>query len=167
MSNDIPRDVLSNISTYGSSWYTARALDLTLDNLADQIEDMGLNPIDFIWEAIDKERTKRARHKELLQSPAGRLWSYIKNNPWEIKAYKDNNGLTESLILDTPVVLPLDKMDIPYLSFYAGTEYAILADDVEDYDLIDSIVSDLSELSDKTVNHIYADTNYDSLSSEY
>lgn len=113
---DIPKEILNNVCMFTSgSKYTARALGLTIDDLVGQIEDLGLNPIDFIWKAIDEEKRKRAELKNLLGTPIGKFWTSLQGQSYEMISHYDYSeygyGL-RTIELHTQILLPEEHKDI-------------------------------------------------------
>lgn len=155
----LPRDMCSNISTFTrGNKYTARSLALEVEDLVNQIEDMELNPIDFIWEAIDKDRQVRARKRELERSPVGKLWNAIKDGPWKMTAYRDNYGLIEGMVIMTPV--DIKSLNLPYTIEarpHDSEIYNIVSEDPDEYE---GLLSGLSELSGVETHRVRGDNEY-------
>lgn len=160
---DIPSEIRSKISEYSSDSHSGRSLNLTLENLAVQIEDLGLNPIDFIWDAINKERIKRSRIREIEAMDVGKLWKLIRGDQWTFTLEKEKY-IPQGVRLYTKVDLPSSIGDLiiekkslypdshPWYHVYRNEP--IVEDECDDYipeyDLF-------SEISDATGVNIITD----------
>lgn len=121
---ELPSEIRSKISEYiPGNKHCARSLNLSVADLIDQIEDMDLNPIDFIWNAIDEERRDRQKVKEAGSTPVGQLWLLLRGSSWtaQLKDLRD-------LYLETGLSLPSSVGNISIqemLNYPGGRRYRV------------------------------------------
>jgi len=139
----VPSDLRSSISTFmRGDEYTARRMGLSIDDLIFQIEDMGLNPVDFIWTAIRDEKEHRSRRRDLLRSPSGCLYQALRQYPWSMRALLDDYGLVNEFYIISDAVMPESCGDIPIIHDI-DHQYTL---DTDDPDELEKVFNELMEL---------------------